>query len=897
MPEVGSTIKFNNIHKQLKAPFVIYADFECITEHIDDKDVGCSEYQKHIPSSFCFNIVSDFANFKPVLYRGPNAVNHFLDELFKAEEEILKIVNVNCPMKMTPSDWKRHKNNNVCHICQKPIVSKKCRDHCHITGKYRGPAHSECNLQFNYKYYKIPIFIHNSKGYDTHLIMQQIAKYNDKKIECIPKTEEQYITFSIGKLQFLDSLAFMNSSLSKLVDNLANINKDAGKLEPEIEKFKITMKYFFEKVRDNELIYENGECIPITESKQNKNDFKICIKDHHEIVNNAKFKLVIRKGVYPYDYMNSFDKFDEQSLPPIDAFYSKLTNEGIEENEYKHAQTVWQQFNIKNMGEYNDLYLLTDVLLLADVFESFRNTCIRHYQLDPANYITLPGLAWDAALKMSCITLDLFNNQQLDMYLKVEKHIRGGISMISHKYSKANNKYMKDHDTSTQSKYITYVDANNLYGWSMCQPLPVNDYKYENISNYSVEDILKLDDNGDRGYFFEVDLEYPKELHNSHNDYPLAPEKKLVTKEMMSVKTRSIMNYNNDKEYKKRVFPIDISKGDKVEKLICDLTDKNKYGIHYRTLKLYLTLGMKLKKIHSCISFHQTPWLREYINYNSGERAKSKNEFEKDFFKLMNNAVFGKTMENVRNRISMILINNDKDKLNKYTSKPNYKRYTIFTENEKQIESDLCAVHMRKQTVELNKPIAVGQAILDLSKLHMYDFYYNVLKKDYGDNMKLLFTDTDSLCYEVMTDDLFKDMYEKKQYYDLSDFPKDHFLYDPSNKKVAGKFKEEFNSSIINEFVGLRAKSYSILFDSQKEKKVCKGVNKCVIKKCLTHDEYKKCLFENSIRKDTMNNIRSKQHNIYSTETNKISLSSCDNKRYVLDDGITTYAHGHYLIK
>ena len=782
-------------------------------------------------------------------------------------------------MKMTPSDWKRHKNDNICHICQKPIVSKKCRDHCHITGKYRGPAHSECNLQFNYKYYKIPIFIHNSKGYDTHLIMQQIAKYNDKKIECIPKTEEQYITFSIGKLQFLDSLAFMNSSLSKLIDNLANINKDAGKLE-----LKITMKYFFEKVRDDELIYKNGEFIPITESKQNKNDFKICIKDHHEIVNNTKFKLVIRKGVYPYDYMNSFDKFDEQSLPPIDAFYSKLTNEGIEENEYKHAQNVWQQFNIKNMGEYNDLYLLTDVLLLADVFESFRNTCIRHYQLDPANYITLPGLAWDAALKMSGITLDLFNNQQLDMYLKVENNIRGGITMVSNKFSKANNKYMKDYNKNLPSKFISYKDATNLYGSAMCQNLPASNYKYEEFSNFVSEDIMKLDDNSETGYIFIVDLEYPEELHDLHNDYQLAPEKKLVKYDILSNKTKELMNKHN-------------IKSDKVEKLICDLNHKYNYGVHYRLLKLYLSLGMKLKKIHKCISFNQKPWLRSYINYNSSQRAKSKNEFEKDFFKLMNNAVFGKTMENVRNRINMILINNDKSKLKRYTAKPNFNRFTIFNEKEEDIESNLCAVHMRKQTVELNKPIAVGQAILDLSKLHMYDFYYNVLKKDYGDNMKLLFTDTDSLCYEVMTDDLFKDMYEKKQYYDLSDFPKDHFLYDPSNKKVAGKFKEEFNSSIINEFVGLRAKSYSILFDSQKEKKVCKGVNKCVIKKCLTHDEYKKCLFENSIRKDTMNNIRSKQHNIYSTETNKISLSSCDNKRYVLDDGITTYAHGHYLIK
>ena len=287
--------------------------------------------------------------------------------------------------------------------------------------------------------------------------MQQIAKYKDKKIECIPKTEEQYITFSIGKLQFLDSLAFMNSSLSKLVDNLANINKKAGMLEPEIQNFKITKKHF------NNL-------------------------------SDEKLKLVIRKGVYPYDYMNSFDKYNEEILPPIEAFYSKLTNEGIKEDDYNHALNVWKQFNIKNMGEYNDLYLLTDVLLLADVFESFRNICHKHYQLDPANYITLPGLAWDACLKKSDIELDLFDNTQSDMYLKVEDNIRGGISMISHKFSKANNKYMKEYDESLPSKYLTYIDANNLYGWAMCQPLPVSDYKTENLSHYTTEDIMNLKD-------------------------------------------------------------------------------------------------------------------------------------------------------------------------------------------------------------------------------------------------------------------------------------------------------------------------------------------------------------------------------------------------------------------
>ena len=264
----------------------------------------------------------------------------------------------------------------------------------------------------------------------------------------------------------------------------------------------------------------------------------------------------------------------------------------------------------------------------------------------------------------------------------------------------------------------------------------------------------------------------------------------------------------------------------------------------------------------------------------------------------MNNAVFGKTMENVRNRINMVLINNDIKRVKKYTAKPNYKKYTIF--NDPDIEEDtklnVCAIHLTKNVVELNKPILIGQSILDLSKLHMYNFYYNVLKKRYNDNIKLLFTDTDSLCFEVQTEDYYKDMQEQKEYYDLSEYDKSHFLYDPTNAKVLGKFKDEMNGSIIEEFVGLRSKVYSLKIQDKKDKKVNKGVNSCVIKNVLTHEDYYNCLIKQTIRCDKMNNLRSKHHQIYACSNNKITLSSVDNKRFQLDDGIASYAYNHYKI-
>ena len=307
------------------------------------------------------------------------------------------------------------------------------------------------------------------------------------------------------------------------------------------------------------------------------------------------------------------------------------------------------------MGDYHDLYLKTDVLLLADVFEEFRKVCLENYELDPAWYFTSPGLAWDEALKKTKVKLELLTD--IDMLQMIEKGTRGGVSMISNRLGKANNKYMgKDFDPEKPSKFIIYLDANNLYGWAMCEPLPTGDFswanpkEFENWRNFSC--------------LLEVDLEYPKELHDLHNDLPLAPERIIV---------------NN------------------VEKLISNLNDKDKYVIHHRNLKRYLEMGLKLKKIHRIIKFKEEAWLKPYIDLNRKLRAEAKNEFEKDFFKLMNNSVFGKTMENIRKRVDIKLVNKRKSAL-RFASKPNFERCTIFDEN-------LIAIHMKRTKLVFDKPV------------------------------------------------------------------------------------------------------------------------------------------------------------------------------------------------
>ena len=239
-----------------------------------------------------------------------------------------------------------------------------------------------------------------------------------------------------------------------------------------------------------------------------------------------QFQLMNKTGVYPYDYMDSFSKFNDTQLPRREDCYSLLTDEDISEDDYSHAEDVWKTFKLKNMGEYHDLYLKSDILLLADAFENFRKTCLTYCGLDPLHYVTSPGLAWDAMLKMTKINLDLITD--IDMQLFIEKGMRGGISYIAHRHAEANNQYMKNYDPLKVLSYIMYLDANNLYGWAMSQSLPYRNFRWGDAK----ADIFKKVKG--TGKIYEVDLEYPDELHNLHNDYPCAGERIKVTDEMLS---------------------------------------------------------------------------------------------------------------------------------------------------------------------------------------------------------------------------------------------------------------------------------------------------------------------------------------------------------------------------
>ena len=340
-------------------------------------------------------------------------------------------------------------------------------------------------------------------------------------------------------------------------------------------------------------------------------------------------------------------------------------------------------------------------------------------------------------------------------------------------------------------------------------------------------------------------------------------------------------------DYQKRLMKdLDLKPPDS-KKLLLTLEDKNNYVVHYRNLQFYLKKGMKLKRVHRVLEFEQECWMEPYIRMSTEFRKKSKSDFEKNFYKLMNNSVFGKTMENLRNRVDIKIVRSEEiDKMRKYVASPLYSRHVIFS-------NDPVGIDMHKSKLLLDKPVYTGMTILDNSKILMYDFFYNELKKQYGPKCELLNTDTDSLLVEIETDDVYKDIENNKDLYDTSDYQKEHKLYSNINKKVLGKMKDECNGTPIVESVCLRPKMYSILKADEKNIKKAKGVKKSVVNKKIMHEHYKETLFGKEQKRHGMNIIRSEGHEIYGMHLNKISLSPFDSKRWICDDSIHTKAYGY----
>ena len=386
----------------------------------------------------------------------------------------------------------------------------------------------------------------------------------------------------------------------------------------------------------------------------------------------------------------------------------------------------------------------------------------------------------------------------------------------------------------------------------MSQKLPVNNFKWiEGTSKINEDFIKNYYENSKEGYILEVDIKYPKKLHDLHSDLPFLPRRIKI---------------------------------DKCKKLVCDLHNKKKYVVHVKSLKQALNHGLKLEKVHRIIEFNQEAWLKPYIDMNTELRKLAKDDFQKDLFKLMNNAVFGKTMKNIRKHRDIKLVATDK-KRNKLVSEPNYHTMNFISE-------DLSIIEMNDTKVKMNKPTYLGLSILDISKILMYEFWYDYMKPKYNDNVKLCYMDTDSFVMNIKTKDFYKDISSDiDKRFDTSNYEVNRPLPIGKNKKVIGLMKDELGGKIITEFVTLRPKTYSYLTDDGKEDKKAKGTKKCVIKRMIKFDDYKNCLLKDKVLLKSQQRFISKKHDVYTEDINKIALSNDDDKRIVSSDKITNYPY------
>lgn len=830
LPPKGSFIQFENYNRKQTMPFVIYADFETILERYESCDpdpttASTVTRQRHVPAAFAYHITCtlDESQNRFVSYRGTDCVAKFVDSIYHDARKINSSLKKCVPMIFNEDDARDFESAVTCHICDNFLAGDRVRDHCHLTGKYRGAAHSYCNIQYKLPNF-IPVFFHNLSGYDCHLFIKELGEAPGN-IKLIPKTKESYISFTKYipisdkesiQIRFVDSFKFLGTSLEKLVSTMKT--QDLKQL-----------KSYFPK--------------------------------------EEQFNLLTRKGVYPYDFMSRWDRYENTNLPSKANFHNFLTDEPITDEDYEHARSVWLVFNVQNMGMYTDLYLKTDVLLLTDIFENFRKTSKRSYNLDPAFYLTAPSLSFDAMLLKTGVRLELIND--VEIFRMIQKGIRGGVCLCSKRHAKANNEYMDSYDPSSEKSYLMYLDCNNLYGYSMCQFLPYSDFRFmnENEIAFLQNNVTNISEISENGYILEVDLSYPEALHSEHNDLPFCPEKYIPS-------------------------------GGKNKKLTPNLYDKYYYVIHYVHLKKCLQHGLVLKKVHRAITFKQSNFLKQYIDLNTQLRQRAESTFEQDFFKLLNNSVFGKTLENNEKRIDVKLVNkwcdsNNKTKqtncAEKLIASPYFHNASVFSEN-------LVAIQMKPSRVILNKPIYIGFTVLELSKSHMYDFHYSIIKPFYGNQIELCYTDTDSLVYHVQKRNPYIDFKQNfLEYFDTSNYEvNNEFDLPIINKKVPGLFKDEMGGKIIEEFVGLRSKLYCIRTIDKTIKKA-KGTKKSVVKN-LNMRDYKNVLYNcNVIRKKNVL-FKSIKHEIFTHSVNKVALSSNDDKRLLSSNKISTLAWGNASI-
>ena len=787
-----------------------------------------------------------------------NAGECFFQTLDSIEENLLLSISKNKASfdtkSLTSEELQRFNKATNCEICHVKFENNdrlRCKnlDHCHYTNKYRYASCTMCNL-LNRSQTHIPIYFHNFCSYDSNLLLNVINKNSNVR------TPPKFLFSNLQKLRFLtynsykfkDSLEHLPSSLSKLVSELNNPHQNHN--FPIFYQSKIIQSF-----------------LPKNESKEN-------IK--------RKIKLLTGgKGIYPYSLCNDADIMKQMTnFPPIEKFFNDLTNTSCTLEDYKFAVNVYKSFNCKNLYEYTILYNHTDTLILAEIMTVYRKVIQDHFQMDIHHFLGIPGLSFNIMLKISKVKLELISDPEMSDFF--QKSIRGGMSFITTRKAKSDYTDSNIENCKGRMTHIRYIDGNNLYGSQMIFDLPTEDYKFEDEKFVKkIEKKLKNRKQisiGERGMFLEVDLNYPKKLHKLHEDFPLAPERYKITYNELSPINQFLYkkmqkNTSQDTYCEKKLIPT--------------FHNRKYYILHIKCLLFYLSHGLILKKIHRIVSFKQKPFLKDYIltltNLRSISAAKNLTFFV-NVFKLLANSTYGKFAQNPNNFTYAKLCLCERD-LKKAINSNRFLRASI-------VNQDVAIVEYKPEKILYDSPFSVAATILDLAKLHLYYYYYDVLKPAFvPDKVSLIATDTDSIIFSVNCPNFFT-KYKKLPLFDFSNFKKHDFLYSDKNRKALLFFKDENPSDFIKEFIGLRSKLYVIKTVSNHEDKKCKGYNRKFKDTLLTYEKYKNCHKNLTQHRLPLLAIRSFDHQLYTVLQNKVVLNNYDSKMFICNCNIHTFFYG-----
>ena len=809
-------VKFEDYHMKVPVPIRVYADFECINQPQKDPKV----LFKQIPIVVGYYVISPFGNYY-YSYFGTDCTKWFVNRMLTLEKIANNYFKTNLELEITPQEEESFQLAEEWWLCEEPFGS---------------------SVDFS-KSRENPLDDTKVRDHDHLTGKYRGAAHNICNINCKQRSSSFVPIFFHNFSGYDCHLIF-----EELLTEAYNQNYNPTIIPKSLENYvsvQVGCLRFLDSYR-----FLSSSLNKLVKSLDNFPIMKL------EGMSDDLFK---KKLAYPYEYLN-LDNFQEPLNLTKEDYWSTLTQSYPSDDDIKRTQELIDKNKIKNGRELTMLYLKMDVLQLADVFENFVESSTREYKINPLYSYSLPGYTWKAGLKLTNIELEYIKCKEI--LLLSENNIRGGISSV-----------MGDrHVQSDENKQILYIDANNLYGWAMSQYLPTGDFKkiklcceYDSVlMNEIKEDIFNTPDDNEFGYFIECNLEYPAEIKEKTKNFPFCPYQTKADPDFIS----AYMNNVNQPNYKP------------TPKLMCDVTNKSKYMIHYRMFKFYLNQGMKVTKIHTIYKFKQSPWLGKYIDHNTQKRTVAKTNFEKDLYKLMNNAFFGKTMENVRDRTNLEFIDHSQiDQIIKRQSKLSFKGIM-------DLYSKFSVYKFDKEKTVFDTPIYLGFTVLELSKLLMYEFYYNKLQPYWKQSIQLHYMDTDSfiLSFDTNHQELMNFLQENKDEFDFSELDKSHELYNPINKKVIGKMKIETSPVLVlDTFTALRSKSCSFSYNNNNKNINIQKAKQKGIQKAPKCEEYQNSLFNSETSSSTNISIRSNLHNLTVEKQNKLALNPFDDKRLYIN--------------